>query len=320
MGRQGHSSLVTLSATAIFLLAWVSLGCAPTKKVVIDKREQNSFVDNNDTNPDEDPAGGADGEVAGPGDDNTVVDDTVLNFSGLAFQLAARSDQLDQAYRDNLLMASKVAEGTNILFGKDGTSWIYGQEGSDQPEEVLPAIAPPEERQLLTMDQGDFWIVGPERVSKRKMGPDMAENQIVLHNFDLTKLSGDASQLRILGATHTTLILSLGTHLAIFTVWDGLTSAYELEAKLPAGIEGDVIAAGDTTDGGFWLATADRFALLKQVELQWHWNIADIPMDLADYTSLALRIDVEGQRPVGDSVAVKEDVYSVSGAPIAAAP
>ncbi|MFW7380937.1 MAG: hypothetical protein ACOH5I_19130 [Oligoflexus sp.] len=290
--------------------------CADTKEEQIDKRPgQSALID-----PGSDQDLGSGGQTPGPGsggDDNTVVDENVLNFSGVAFQLAAGSDLLEQEYLDNLAFVSMVAEDTAILFGKDGTSWHYASEPDAAPQQILPLITAPEGRQLLSMDQEDFWIVGSDRVSKRKFDDELPPNQIALHNFDLSKLSGQGDQLRILGATHTSLVLYLGSHIAIFSVIDGVTAAYEFRSELPGGITGDLLAAGDTTDGGFWLATADKFAILKYVDLKWHWNVAQIPLNLESFSSLAARLDVEGQRLMGDSVAINGQVYSVSGAPIA---
>lgn len=285
--------------------------CSGSQEELIDKRSgQNALSDLGSGNQNSDAIG------TSP-DSSTVVDEDILNFSGISFQLAPGHEALSPEFLDNIALVSMVAEDTIILFGKDGSSWHYGREADQPPTLILPLIAAPEGRQLLTMDSDDFWMIGGERVSKRKQDPELPANQVVLHNFDLSKLSGQLDKLRILGASHTSLILHMGTHIAIFSVIDGETAAYEFSSVLPGNIEGEVLAAGDTTDGGYWLATADRFALLRYADLKWHWKIASIPLNLDSFSSLAARIDVEGQRLSGDSLAVNGQIYSTSNAPIA---
>lgn len=250
-------------------------------------------------------------------DGNTVVDETTVTFSGVNYQLAAGSEQLDQAFYENVALVSKVSEGAVILFGRNGSSWLYGGEEDELPRLIQPLIGVPEGQQLLTMDASDFWLVSSSRASKRRFDEEVPANQIVLHNFDLSQVLGQRDKLKILGATHQSLFLHLVSHIVILSVVDGETAAYEFSAEFPGGFEGEIRAAGETTEGGYWFATENRFAILNYRDQRWHWNFAEMPSNLNDYSSLAARLDLDGQRLSGDSVAFNGRVHSLSGAPMA---
>lgn len=314
---------------SIFLTASILIvGCADQKEQVLDRRdrpalaadaEANAGAPNSDAdaNP-ENPTDGSDG-----GDNSgvqpTVIDDQILNFSGINFRPAAGNDLITEEQRANFLAVSKVDAQTSVIFGRDGNSWSYGPE-STAPTLIRPPISKPDDATLLSLPDGDLWMISPNRVSKRKIDPELPPTQVVLHNFDLTKLSGDVSQIRVLGATRQSLLLFMGTHIALFEVIDGVTAAYEFLAQIP-GAEGEgIVAAGQLEGGGYWLATdQEKFALLRLIDNVWRWNLANVAIgSLEGFNSLGAWVDPAAQGFVGDIVALSAgQVFSVSGAPIA---
>ena len=293
------------------------LACSGESTEQIDRRSSPAQgaapSDSNDLNTDE---GASD---SGPND--SVVEDQPINFSAVTLSLAANSDQLAADFLTGVRLTSKVDATSIVLFGSDGTSWLYASDGTSPPQEIVPIIAPPEDRILLTMDQDDFWLVDAARVSKRKFDPEAAPGDVVLINFDLTKLSGDKTQLRILGATHESLLLFLGSHVAIFSVKDGVSSAYEFNSTLPSATGSEIISAGDMADGGYWFATQTEFVTLRQKDGQWVWNTVALSLSTSSaFASIAARLDFSKQAVDGDLLLIANEVYSVSGSPIAAAP
>ncbi|SME97877.1 hypothetical protein [Pseudobacteriovorax antillogorgiicola] len=303
-------------SVGILICSMSAWGCNQAEQEAVDKREkvEAAVVD------DENSVVDTDSDIR----QDAIVSDDVVNFSGIALQQAANSDAYAAEDFANIALVSRIDQDQTVFFGKDGFAWSYGVSGETSLVPILPKITPPSDREMYTLDSEDFWLVDAERISKRKF---LAEgeadpNQVVLHNFDITKLAGDRSQLRVIGATKTTLILHMATHLAVFAVKDGLTSAYEFEATLPTAATGTIIAAGETVQGGYWFATSDnRFALLNQSEGVWTWNVADVPInDVGTISSLGVWLDQSTQAAVGEVVALTGTaIFSVTASPIAEA-
>ncbi len=264
----------------------------------------------------------ADNDVKGEqptGVEDTIVDNTVQNFSGITLSTAANFEQFQDF--ENISLISKIDQNTIVLFGSDGFSWSYGDAAGLQDN--LPRLNPSEypERKIYTLPDDDLWMVSSTLVSKRKFVDDAEENQIVLLNFDLTKLSGNRESTRVLGITKESLILEMGNYIGLFSVINGVASAYELKAELPYENVGAIVSSGQTNDGGYWFLTSEKkFVLLKRKEQKWVWNLVEMPVTTFEdeISSMAIWLDVENKAVSGDAaILTTNSLLSISGAPIA---
>lgn len=250
--------------------------------------------------------------------DTTVVNDEVESFSQINLSSVSNLDLFEDF--SNISLISKIDADTIVLFINNGFSWNYNSTGG--LEANLPRLNPSEfpDSTIFSLPNDDFWLVGPTTVSKRKFVEDEAENETVLLNFDLSKLTGSRDSTRVLGITKESLILEMGSYVAIFSVVDGVGSAYEVEIQIPFENSGTIVSSGQTSDRGFWFHTSEnKFIFLKRDNLKWVWSLVELPVsDVgASIKSVAAWLDVDSKSASGDvAVLTPSSFFSKSGAPL----
>ncbi|NRA66354.1 MAG: hypothetical protein HRU19_17845 [Pseudobacteriovorax sp.] len=251
-----------------------------------------------------------------------VTEAETLNFSSLAVLPAANFANYPTEDFASLGLISKVDKDTIVFFGPDGSSWVYGAPDQQELVALEPAINALDGRTRYVMPGGDFWIVDSQRISKRKFTEEEVENRVVMHNFDITKLSGNPEALRVLGLTRTSAIIHLETHIGVFTVVDGVASAYEFKSELPEPLTGAIVSAGQVEQGGYWFLTdAGEMAVLSLKSEIWTWTIVSLPVANSQgvVKGSAIWLSLADQGAIGDAAFLTDvSIFSVSGAPVAA--
>lgn len=313
MQYQSHG-LVAICAIYLFLLQ----ACSAGSNESVDRR---SATDTASSPTEETGELNPESASEAPSETNAIVDQEPIALTDPNLQPASGAEFLAENFFSNIQLVSKVASDTVILFGLDGRSWVYGAADATEPTELQPVVGVPEDGQLFTMDGDDFWMLTPSKVSKRKQQEGGDPNEVVLINFDITQLSGDPAQRKVLGVSHSSLILFGGSHIAVFEVNEGEPSAFEFKTELPPGTGSQLLAAGSLKGDGYWFATEQNLATLRRGDGEWVWTVAQTALMTDGILGFAAEPDLDNRSFQGDTVIWNaEGVQSASGAPIAAAP
>lgn len=236
---------------------------------------------------------------------------------GPPFIEAKNSEALNAEFRANILLASKISDAQLVIFGKDGRSWLYNPSESSAPTMLGASISKPNGSSLFTLPEGKFWLIGDHAVSRRKL-TDAAPGVIPVENFDTSSIQGDWSKLKVLFVSNDQIILHLDTMIAILQIKDGKPILSQFSSKIPVDLEGDIRAAGETVDGGYWFAHNDTFAILSFKASKLAWTKLKIKLTAyEDYSVFAMRLDLAKKELAGDALLVQADkIWSISGAAI----
>ncbi len=267
-------------------------------------------------------AQGAEPSRSGQGTNGSGDATVQADLSPLVLQLAKNSELAPADFFKNISGISKIKEDQIILFGKNGKSWVYGST-PDQPPKVLePSVVGGEGAQLFTLPESEFWLVKADEVGRRKAG-SVEQGSITIERFSTAALQGNREKMRVLYAGVNDLILDLETSIAILSIREGQALLNQFDtSKLPVDLGGSIRAAGRGQNDSFWFAAGDQIAIVESKSEVFSWKKSKIPMPgFEDYTHLALWIDPAAKQVLGDSLMLQgEKIWSVSGAPLAAAP
>ncbi len=300
-----------LSAIFWVLALGLSPSCSKNSETEVNKRTPREAEGAN-ADPNRDNSGNGFGSGDAMGD---------VTFGALSLQLAKNSENLGADFVSNVVIVNKTKEDQTVIFGKGGRSWVYGAPDK-APQQLEPSVVVAEGSQLLTLPDGEFWVVRPEELGRRKAG-SVDQGSITIERFSLATVQGNKEKIKVLFAGATDIILHLETHLAVLSVKEGQAILNQFEiAKLPVNPGASIKAAGRGANGSFWFASGDQVALVEPKAEVFSWKKIKIPLaGYEDYLQFAAWPDLAAKMVMGDAVLLQGDKFwSVSGAPIAAAP
>lgn len=227
-----------------------------------------------------------------------------LVYAALELTETKLPELIDPIFFSNIQLVSKTLEDEIVIFGKDGNSWVYKPGTEAELNLIPPAVVNPQGSTLYTLPSGQFWIVSPEEVGKRKDAVGTDQGAVVIERFGTDVFSGNKSKISVLFATASSIVLHLETHIVILTSENNKPSFNQFALNsLPVSLGGPIIAAGQAKNKAFWLASKDAMALLEPRGSGYSWSKVRLPLPgEGEFKSLALWLDQDVKAAKGSAM------------------